>query len=433
MLLIGGGGREHAMALSIMKDGPELYLISHNKNPGLRRISRKMLIANIDDSNAVLDYAMRIRPEIIFIGPEDPLASGVTDILIAHGFSVFAPTSKAAKLETSKTFLRTLMNEKGIKGNISSFSFTEYKKASDFIDGLDYDFVIKPDGLTGGKGVMVQGLHFRSKEEGKGIIKRYFEEGINKILIEKKEEGEEFSLQAFVNGKEIYFLPVVQDYKRAMENDLGPNTGGMGSISFSERGLPFIPESHVSEAKSILKEIVISMSDDNIDYIGPIYGQFMATRSGPKVIEINARLGDPEAINVLSLMNDSLFSVGLSILNGANVTPEFRDSVNILRYVVPLGYGENPKPSRLSVDEKGIVMKGLKLVYASVNASGKAIVQTRSRSLGLLAEGRSIDEAVRKFDQIEHLIQGSFFMRHDIGTPQLIERKMKYMEGLQKR
>ena len=433
VLLIGGGGREHAMALSILKEGPELFTISHNKNPGIFRISKRNLIGDENDPQVVLNYALKIKPDMVFVGPEGPLANGITDILKAHGFNVFAPSSKAAKLETSKTFLRNLMNEKGIEGKIESFSFNDYNGASDFIDKIDYEFVIKPDGLTGGKGVMVQGIHFVGKEEGKIILKKYLEQGINKILIERKETGEEFSLQAFVNGKNIEFLPTVQDYKRAWEHDKGPNTGGMGSICFSTKQLPFIPGGYIKSAEDILRKIVSAMSDDGNDYVGPIYGQFMATRDGPKVIEINARLGDPEAINVLSLMNESLLDVGLLMMEDKRINLDFRERINVLRYLVPIGYGENPRPYKMIIDEIGLLKNGVKLFYASVNSKGKSIMQTRSRSVGILTEGVSINEAVHNFEGIEKMIKGKYYIRKDIGDPSVIEKKNEYMATLLKK
>ncbi len=431
-MLLGGGGREHSIGLSIVKSGQELYTLSSNSNPGLKRISKRILIGKETSSETVLNAAMKINPDLIFVGPESPLANGVTDILIAHNFKVFAPTSKAAKLETSKTFLRSLMNEKRIDGNIDSVSFGDAVSASKFIDSLDYEFVIKPDGLTGGKGVLVQGFHFYTKEEGKNLVKKNFEQGITKILIEKKEKGEEFSLQALVNGREILYFPIVQDYKRARENDEGPNTGGMGSICFSNKGLPFIPQSHVEKAKTILRDIIIAMSDDGIDYVGPIYGQFIATREGPKVVEINARFGDPEAINVLSIMNNSLLESAFLMMEGEKVELDFRDRVNVLTYIVPLGYGENPKPSKILIDEKQFFKKGLKLYYASVYTKGKFLIQTRSRSVAILSEGISIEEAYSKLDGIEKFIKGDYYIRKDIGDPNITRKKSEYMESLLK-
>lgn len=422
-LLIGGGGREHAIGLSIVKSGTELFAISPTRNPGLMRIARKVTVGNENDKNWVLENAQRIEPDYVFIGPESPLAHGVSDVLIRNGFNVFAPSSAAARLETSKSFCRDFMNEKGIDGNIESTPFSDSSKAERFIDQIDYDFVIKPDGLTGGKGVVVQGVHFNTKEEGIEIIKEYLKSGKEKALVEKKVVGEEFSLQAFASGRSIHFLPIVQDYKRAYENDKGPNTGGMGSICYSERGLPFIEDKTVIGAKKILKQLVERFSEKVTDYVGPIYGGFISTSEGPKLLEINARLGDPEAMNVLSLMENSMMDVAVSMIHGRDPGLEFKDRINVLRYLVPRGYGSNPMPSKISLDEENILLRGLRIYFASVSVNGKELKQTSSRSLAFLSEGTDLSQVASRFDNLQSLLRGEYSMRNDIGTKAMIGKK----------
>ena len=426
-LLIGGGGREHAIGLSIVKSGAELVVISANKNPGLQRISRKIVVGDENDSEWVLKNALKLKPDYVFIGPEAPLAHGVSDILLENGFNVFAPSSTAAKLETSKVYCRKFLSENKIGGNIESTSFSDPDRAADFIYGLEYDFVIKPDGLTGGKGVVVQGVHFSSKEDGAKIARDYLSSGKSALLIEKKMVGEEFSLQAFVKGKKIYFLPIVQDYKRAYENDTGPNTGGMGSICYSERGLPFIDFETVVKAKGIMEELVAKFAEKIVDYVGPIYGGFISTSDGPKLLEINARLGDPEAMNVLSLMENSMMDVAIMMLHDREINPEFRNRINVLRYLVPKGYGSKPEPSAIQMDEEKILLKDLKIYYASVHLKGKHLEQTNSRSIALVSEGNDLGEISRRFDGLSPLLRGSYYMRNDIGTEKMIEDKKNFM------
>jgi phosphoribosylamine--glycine ligase len=427
-LLIGGGGREYAIALSIVKSGTELIVLSHNRNPGLLRIARKVVIGDENDRVWVLENALRMKPDYVFIGPESPLAAGITDTLLEKGLKVFAPSSTAARLETSKSFCREFMRENGIGGNVDSTPFSDPESAEEFVRGIDYDFVIKPDGLTGGKGVVVQGIHFRTREEGMKIIREYLSSGAGKILVERRMIGEEFSLQAFAFGRKISFLPVVQDYKRARENDEGPNTGGMGSICFSERGLPFITPETLEGAKGIMTKFVNRLAEKGVDYVGPIYGGFISTSDGPKLLEINARLGDPEAINVLALMENSIVDVASGMYNEQDVRMEFRDRVNVLRYIVPVGYGERPLPSTISIEEEKILLRGLRIFYASVNKRGKGLMQTSSRSLALLSEGRELGEAVARFDGIASLIRGKYFMREDIGTEEMIGKKKRFMD-----
>jgi phosphoribosylamine--glycine ligase len=427
VLLIGGGGREHAIGLSVVKAGGEIFTISPNRNPGLDRIAKRTILGDENDRDFVLRGAMKVKPDLVLIGPESPLASGVSDILIKNKFDVFAPSSEAARLETSKSFCRNFMTENRLDGNIEAGSFTDSREAERFIRQIDHDFVIKPDGLTGGKGVMVQGVHFNSRDDGVKIVRNYLKSKRDRVLVERKVVGEEFSLQAFVKGKKIYFLPIVQDYKRAYEGDIGPNTGGMGSICFSEKGLPFIEEGTLLKAKSILRQLVSKFSEIYAEYVGPIYGGFISTHDGPKLLEINARLGDPEAINVLSLMENSEMEVAVSMLHSSNPNLEFRNRVNVLRYVVPRGYGSDPSPSEIRIDEEGIMLRGLKLYFASVSRSGNVLKQTRSRSLALLSEGTDLEKATKRFDNIDSLIIGDYSMRNDIGSQGTMRKKKNFM------
>ncbi len=429
-LLVGGGGREHAIGLSIVGSGTELFVIAPNKNPGLARIAKRVVVGDENDVDWVTRSAVKLKPDCVFIGLESPLASGVPDALLKKGLTVFAPSSAAARLETSKAYCRRFLGENNVEGDINSEQFTDPQRAEDFIKRIDYDFVIKPDGLTGGKGVVVQGTHFKSKEDGVRIVRDYLRSGKGSLLVEEKMTGEEFSLQAFVSGRRISFLPIVQDYKRAFEGDSGPNTGGMGSICFSERGLPFIDPSTVVKAKNILRDLVEKFSERVVEYVGPIYGGFIATADGPKLLEINARLGDPEAINVLSLMETSIVDVASEMLEGKEPKLEFRDKVNVLRYLVPVGYGSKPVPSTIQLDEAGLRSNGLRVYYASVNISGKKLKQTSSRSLALVAEGSTHSEAIQKFDGLSHLVKGDYAMRNDIGTEKMIEEKKRFMAAV---
>jgi phosphoribosylamine--glycine ligase len=428
-LLIGGGGREHAIALSLVRSGVELVTISPNKNPGLMRISKRFYVREIS-SEGVLNIATKSKPDYVFIGPEGPIAAGISDLLVRDSFKVFAPTSNAARLETSKSFCREFLDRNGIEGNVESRVFTEIEKAKKYIMEEDSEIVIKPDGLTSGKGVVVQGTHFKGRDEAMKIAAEYLREKGSKLLIEKKMIGEEFSLQGFVWEKNIVFLPLVQDYKRALEGDKGPNTGGMGSISFSTRGLPFIRKNHEEKAMDIMRNIVRKMYDEGNPYSGPIYGQFMSTAEGVKLIEINARLGDPEAINALELMDESIFYAALEMAHDHIFRPRFKEKVNVVRYVVPAGYGGEVSPSYITINEEGLALKGLKIYFASVNSTGKRLKQSRSRTLALLSEDDNLEGANNKFRDAERYIRGKYYMRRDIGTTESIERKIAFMASL---
>ncbi|MCL4447410.1 MAG: hypothetical protein M1163_03290 [Candidatus Thermoplasmatota archaeon] len=183
-------------------------------------------------------------------------------------------------------------------------------------------------------------------------------------------------------------------------------------------------------AKGILKELITEFAKKVANYVGPIYGGFIASPEGPKLLEINARLGDPEAINVLSLMETSIMDVAIAMLNNQDISLEFRDRISILRYLVPRGYGTRPIPSIIDLDEEKILLRGLKIYYASVNLSGKQLSQTTSRSVALVSEGTDLSHINARFEGLPSVIRGEYSMRNDIGTETMIEKKKKAMKTI---
>ncbi|GAG22430.1 unnamed protein product, partial [marine sediment metagenome] len=246
----------------------------------------------------------------------------------------------------------------------------------------EYETVaIKPLGLTGGKGVKVSGDHFSNIDEklayANGLIKKD-----GNVLIEEKLVGEEFTLQAFADGSNIALMPPVQDHKRAYTGDRGANTGGMGSYS-TGKNLPFLQDSDLEEAKIIIQDTIAAMKEKNASFTGILYAQFMATKDGLRVIEFNARFGDPEAMNVLSLLKTPLTDVFLSMAKGELIPVEFSDECTVVKYLVPEGYPDSPKKDvEVNVDNNGIEQLGAKLYYASVYEENDKILTTGSRAFG---------------------------------------------------
>jgi phosphoribosylamine--glycine ligase len=250
-------------------------------------------------------------------------------------------------------------------------------------------------------------------------------------VIEECLTGEEFTLQAFVDGRNVVPMPLVQDHKRAYEGDRGPNTGGMGSYSMSDGLLPFVPEEDVERAVEIMKRTIEAMADDGNEYRGILYGQFMETAAGPKVIEFNVRFGDPEAMNVLPLLEDSLLDISWQIVEGRLEPAKFKQMATVCKYVVPKGYGTDPmegSPLQVSPMDRSDLM----LFYASVNDGNGVVLTTRSRSLGILGIADRIQDAERNAEEGLSGIQGEFFARHDIGTMEAIQRKIDHMELVRK-
>ena len=246
-----------------------------------------------------------------------------------------------------------------------------------------------------------------------------------KVLLEEKISGEEFSQMVFTDGTRMIPMPVAQDFKRAYEGDLGPNTGGMGSITDRDHLLPFMDSQMREKSLSILSSILMAMKSDGNPFVGIMYGQFMATETGPKVVEINARFADPEGINVLSIMEGDFTDLIYSMTEG-NIrnTVSFHNLATVLKYIVPPGYGTNPKPGFLEIDP-GIETEKLKVYYAAVSGTLNRIQMSGSRALALVGMADSICEASDIVENALTGIHGDYYMRHDIGSRKMMEKKIR--------
>ncbi|UCH72296.1 MAG: phosphoribosylamine--glycine ligase, partial [Thermoplasmatales archaeon] len=302
---------------------------------------------------------------------------------------------------------------------------------------LDGQVALKPIGLTGGKGVRVSGDHFNGVDEAIEYVKEVIDKKIGgkaKILIEEKAIGEEITLQAFSDGKTILPLHAVQDHKRLLPEDKGPNTGGMGSYSCDDGLLPFLSKSEYEEGAASLQKIIEALNKEGCPYVGPIYGQFMLTVDGPKIIEINARFGDPEAMNVLPLLETDFVDICQAMLKGnlSSKKLQMKRKSTVCKYVVPEGYGvESMVGERVFVDENGIKSTGSELFYASVNKENDFITTTSSRSLAVVGISDTLSQAENICEEALNYVKGDhIFIRHDIGTPGLVEKRITHMNKL---
>lgn len=427
VLLIGNGAREHAIAEKIVQDA-ELLSIMPKKNPAIAKLSKKHLICNINEPLQVSACAKGLDIDIAFASTDSTLANGITDALEKIGISTASPTKSAARIEWDKEYMRTLMKSNKLSGRVEHeivYSLDEARKVI-----LDLGAVaLKPIGLTGGKGVKVSGDHFTDI----GGALSYANEVLRKdkkILIEEKIDGEEFSLQVFSDGIRIYDMPPVQDHKRAFENDEGENTGGMGSYSTGKL-LPFLEENDIELGRKILQDIVHAMRKEKNPFKGVIYGQFMACKNGVKVIEINARFGDPEAINVLGLLKNSLSDIFLSIADGKLKRPEFSNASTVVKYLVPDGYpSKSIIDSPIIIDEQKVFASGAKLYYASVYEKDSVIYTSSSRAIATLGTGETLEEAEEKAEIACSAVKGKVWHRKDVGTKELINKRIAHMQNV---
>jgi phosphoribosylamine--glycine ligase len=438
ILLIGGGAREHAMGFALKSEPQlvELFVWAGNHNPGLSALAAGMRIGSMSDVQAMCTYAREIGTDFVLVGPEGPLALGLVDLLDEAGIPTIGPYRELAKLESSKTFTRELLREFNIPGSPAYRSFSDETGLTAFLDSLPGGFVIKPDGLTGGKGVKVMHDHFASKEEGLRIIRELLEEGCQ-VLIEEKLIGQEFSLMSFCDGQNFLHMPAIQDHKRAFDGDAGPNTGGMGTYSMADGALPFLQESDLAAAKAINEAVGrVLHKKCGKPYRGVLYGGFMATRDGIRLIEYNARLGDPEAMNVLSLLPEnvagsSFLDICEAILSGSlhKVNIPWKRMATVCLYAVPEGYPDAPLKG-LPVMVNEVNQDKVRLFYASVEDKDGTMLLAGSRAIAVLAIHENVHEAARIAVEEISKISGPLFWRCDIGSKSLIAQRLEMMTTL---
>jgi phosphoribosylamine--glycine ligase len=285
VLLIGNGAREHAIAEAIMRSerDPQLYAFMKTSNPGIADLSARVRIGRYDALEQIVSFAKEMKISFAVIGPEDPLSQGVVDVLSEAGIPAVGPRKALARLETSKSFTRNLLSKYGIPGNPRFRNFTSLSGIEPFFEELS-GIVLKPDGLTGGKGVLVQGDHFQTRAEALANCAAILKTSPS-VTVEEKLDGEEFSLQCLCDGRTVVATPAVQDHKRRFIDDRGPNTGGMGSYSCPDHLLPFLDVAAVSEGLEITRKVADAIRrETGVAYKGVMYGGFMITASGVKLI-----------------------------------------------------------------------------------------------------------------------------------------------------
>lgn len=426
ILVVGGGGREHAITLALSKNTKtDLYCVMGKKNPGIAKLCREVLIHPETDADAVLAFAKEHDIDYAVVGPEAPLAAGVSDALVAAGIGCVGPSKAAARIETDKGFCRSLMQKYGIDGCPAYKLCKNPEEAAEYIRSYPGDLAVKPTGLTGGKGVKVMG----EQVDRDGAVAYAMTLRDQTIILEERLLGEEFTLMAFVDGKTLVPMPLVQDHKRAFDGDVGPNTGGMGSYTLADHTFPFVTEADYNAAFAIMQETVAALAKEGCPYKGVLYGQFMNTADGPKVIEFNARFGDPEAMNVLTLLDSDFVTIAEHIVAGT-LTPEdvsFKKQATVCKYIVPKDYPEHPHagdPITLGSHENTI------LYYANVVEENGVLQTQTSRTMAFVGVGADLAEAEIAAETACRNVSGNVRHRADIGTEALFAKRIAHMKEL---
>jgi len=428
VLLVGSGAREVAIARKV-KESPlesSLFCVAPNTNPQIKKLSSGYFENSLNDVFSIVDLAKKNCVDIVIVGPENPLELGLVDALEEAGIACVGPKKVVAKIESSKAFARKILDFCDPEKNPERKEFSSLSGLKEYLKHLKESYVIKYDGLMGGKGVKISGEHLHSVDDAllyaQSIVDR-----AGSFLVEERLVGEEFSLMSFCDGTHCAHMPAIQDHKRAFDGDVGPNTGGMGTYSFENHSLPFLSEKNILEAQKTNERVALELKKQTGQkFRGVLYGGFMLTGSGVKVIEYNARFGDPEAMNALALLETDLIKVCQSIVSGdlASLNVSFSQKATVCKYVVPVGYPDSPAKNF----EIFCNSENKNLYLAAVQEKGKKIIATGSRTAAFVGVGKNIVVAEGLAEAGVSEVRGNLFHRKDIGTTDLINSRVAHMK-----
>ena len=394
ILLLGSGGRENAIAWALAKSPKCEKLYVAPGNGGTASIAENVSGLNAEDGQAVLAFAQEHAIDLVVIGPEAPLVAGVADVLREAGVAVFGPDAQGAQLEGSKTYSKEFMEANGIP-TARYQSFTDEAAALAYVDELGAPIVVKADGLAAGKGVVVAEDIEDAKEAVHDCFAGTFGEAGSTVVIEECMTGPECSLLAFVTGGRAFCMATAQDHKRAFDGDCGPNTGGMGVYS----PVPIVTDEELAAMMNVMETAAAATAREPFahDYRGVLYGGFMLTEEGPKVLEFNARFGDPETQVVLPRLKSDLVDVMWAVANGRpeDVELEWSDQWAVCVVLASEGYPGSYEKGKviLGVDDAE-ELDGVIVFHAgTVHNADEELITNGGRVLNVVALGDTFNEA----------------------------------------
>lgn len=419
ILVVGSGGREHALVWKIRKSPQVKKIYCAPGNGGIAQMAECVAIKPTDIPG-LLKFSKDHQIGLVVVGPEAPLAEGLADVLESAGIAVFGPSKAAAQLEASKVFAKEFMRRHQIP-TAEFQTFQDVRRAHEYLKKAEYPLVVKADGLSGGKGVVI----CKTIAEAEGAIKtfmveRVFSEAGDKIIIEECLEGEEVSIFAISDGQEYVILDSSQDHKRIFDDDLGPNTGGMGAYS---PALLLNKDLWDEIEESIIAPTIIGMRQEGLPFRGVLYAGLMITKDGPKTLEYNVRFGDPEAQALLPRLKNDLVEVMFAAcegrVGGQDLIWDDRECVCVV--ITSGGY---PKEFQTGYEIKGLEEAAkcddVTVFHAATKKEGDQFLTDGGRVLGVTGLGRGILDAIHKtYQAVETIKFEHAFFRRDIGAKAL--------------
>lgn len=390
ILVVGGGGREHTIAWKLLQSTKVKKVYCAPGNGGTAQIAQNVPIG-IFDFAAMAQFVKDEGIDLTVVGPEDPLLEGIVDFFQERNLPIYGPNQKAAMIEGSKSFAKSLMKRYGIPTSAYE-SFLDYESASAYVREQGAPIVVKADGLAAGKGVVVAETVEEAEEALRQIMQEsVFGEAGARVVIEECMFGEELSLLSFVDGETVKPMITSQDHKRIFNDDRGPNTGGMGTYA----PVPQMSDELVAEiVKTIVQPMASGMAKDGIPFKGILYTGLMITEQGPKVVEFNARFGDPETQVILPLLETDLLDIFVGTINGelAAVDVTWKEGSAVCVVMAAPGYpGEYPKGALIhGLDQANA---GAPVFHAGTKETEEGIVTNGGRVLGVVATGTDLAQA----------------------------------------
>lgn len=414
VLLIGSGGREHALAQTVAKSPRLGKLYALPGNPGIAKVAECLPSPAMTDNAAIVELAREKHIDLVVIGPEAPLANGLTDALTAAGIKVFGPSAKAARLESSKEFAKDLMRRYNIP-TAKYAVFDDVAKAKAYITAQGAPIVIKADGLAAGKGVVVAATVAEALAAAEAMLgEKKFGAAGAKIVAEEFMAGEEASLLAFTDGQTVVPMLPAQDHKRAFDGDTGPNTGGMGAYAPAPVMTTEIIDKTITK---ILRPVIQAMNEQGCPYRGCLYAGLMITEGEPKVVEFNARFGDPETQVVLPLLASDLLAIMAACAEG-NLREDmvhFSDRAAACVIMAAGGYPGSYAKGATITGIDAAEATGCQVFHAGTAQKNNALVTAGGRVLGVTAVAENIAAAVQQaYDGVSKINFAGAMYRKDI-------------------
>jgi phosphoribosylamine--glycine ligase len=435
-LVVGSWAKEEITVEHLKRtSSADVLVYMDTENPGITRRADQCRLGSLEDVDAIASWARDQGVDLVLVTTAAPLARGLVDRLDEEGTPAFGPPRAVARLESDKAFARDLVRRCRPDTVPRYEVFEDSAAAVRFAEELGWQVAVKPIGLTDGLGVKVWGDQLRDAAEVSAYIEEIGRRGIGgsrRVIVEERLEGEEFTIQALVHEDRLVPTPTVQDHKKLLPGEAGPNTASMGSYSASGWLLPFLSAADYDVALDIMRATLVAAREETgVGCRGFLYGQFMVTAGGVRLVEYNFRPGDPEWMNTVATLKTPLLDAVVELMQGGEPRLAFAPRATVCKYIVPEGYPEQHN-LRLKVlfDAEAVRREGVELYYSGGLAEGGGLDVGSERGIAFLARAETVEGAHEQVEAAIAAVSGSFVHREDIGTADLVASKVEHLRQL---